>query len=52
MGLLICPECGNKVSDRAYACLSCGYPVSEILEEKASEEQECQKQIEINKKRV
>ena len=52
MGLIVCPECGNKVSDRASACLKCGYPVSEMLEKKAFEEQEICNQMELNKKRV
>ncbi len=27
MALLICPECGHKVSDKAEACPNCGWPV-------------------------
>lgn len=26
MSLITCPECGGKVSDRANACIHCGYP--------------------------
>jgi hypothetical protein len=26
MGLVICPDCGNKVSDMAPACIHCGRP--------------------------
>lgn len=26
MALIKCPECGNKVSDKANACPKCGYP--------------------------
>lgn len=40
MALLICPECGNHVSDKATACLNCGYPISEILAMKEAEEKE------------
>ena len=29
MALIICPECGAEVSDRAPACPSCGYPLVE-----------------------
>lgn len=27
MALIICPECGNKVSSEAEACIHCGYPM-------------------------
>lgn len=29
MALIICPECGNNVSDKAYCCPHCGYPVND-----------------------
>ena len=25
MGLILCPECGTKISDRALTCPHCGY---------------------------
>lgn len=28
MALIKCPECGGSVSDRASACIHCGYPLS------------------------
>ena len=28
MALIPCPECGKEVSDRAPACIHCGYPLS------------------------
>lgn len=28
MALMICPECGNKISDKATCCPKCGYPVN------------------------
>ena len=28
MALTNCPECGHQVSDKAYACPSCGYPLA------------------------
>lgn len=28
MALIICPECGNRVSDMADRCPCCGYPMS------------------------
>lgn len=27
MALIKCPECGKKVSDKAPACIQCGYPL-------------------------
>ena len=29
MALIKCPECGNEVSDKAPACIHCGYPLQE-----------------------
>ena len=26
MALIACPECGGKLSDKAFACPYCGYP--------------------------
>ena len=40
MALLICPECGYQVSDKATECLNCGYPVSNIIAAIKAEEQE------------
>lgn len=31
MALIICPECGGKVSDKADACIHCGYPIKDII---------------------
>lgn len=28
MALIECPECGQKVSDKAEKCINCGYPIS------------------------
>lgn len=28
MTLMTCPECQGKVSDRAFACPACGYPIA------------------------
>lgn len=27
MALINCPECGKKISDKADACIHCGYPI-------------------------
>lgn len=32
MALIKCPECGKEISDKAHACIHCGYPISEILD--------------------
>ena len=32
MGLVICPECKNKVSQYANSCLTCGFPVRDFME--------------------
>lgn len=29
MALTVCPECEGKVSDKAFACPSCGYPMAQ-----------------------
>ena len=34
MALIICSECGHKVSDKATACPECGCPVSEMIHTK------------------
>ncbi len=35
MALIKCPECGKEVSDRAKACIHCGYPLNEDFDDKA-----------------
>lgn len=30
MALIKCPECGKEVSDKATACINCGFPLSEL----------------------
>lgn len=30
MALIVCPECGNAVSDKAMRCPNCGFPLREI----------------------
>ena len=31
MALIKCPECGKDVSDKAAACIHCGYPLAESV---------------------
>lgn len=33
MALIHCPECGKEISDKAPACIHCGYPLSPTLSE-------------------
>ena len=33
MALIVCPECGRKVSDRANVCPECGFPIQEYVVE-------------------
>ena len=37
--LIPCPECGKQVSDRAKACVDCGFPVAEHVAERAAARQ-------------
>ena len=30
MALIKCPECGKEISDKAKACIHCGYPLEEL----------------------
>ena len=41
MALIECPECGGKVSDKAPACIHCGYPLQEPKEEQVQQIQYC-----------
>ena len=34
MALIKCPECGKEISDKASACIHCGYPLSLLNNEK------------------
>lgn len=30
MSLIICPDCGDKVSNKATSCPGCGHPVNQV----------------------
>lgn len=34
MGLMKCPECGKEISNKASACIHCGYPLQHFVEKK------------------
>lgn len=36
--LIICPECGAQISDRAIACPHCGYSLAEVRQERQKKE--------------
>jgi endogenous inhibitor of DNA gyrase (YacG/DUF329 family) len=38
MALIKCPECGKEVSDKASACINCGFPLSELADTNIVEE--------------
>lgn len=33
MALIVCPECGKEISDKAIQCIHCGYPLQEAKEQ-------------------
>ncbi len=35
MALITCPECGGKVSDKAEACIHCGFPLKQMTHNNA-----------------
>ena len=37
MALIICPECGRSVSDKAQFCIGCGFPIKEHLKQEIEE---------------
>lgn len=36
MALIVCPECGNNISDKADKCIHCGFPLKEHMEKATS----------------
>lgn len=40
MALINCPECEKKVSDKAYSCPECGFPIKDYMESKIEESKE------------
>lgn len=38
MALIKCPECGKEVSDKAPACIHCGYPLNNLTNTQKQEE--------------
>lgn len=40
MALIKCPECGREISDKAVACVNCGFPIREFLAEQEAPKSE------------
>lgn len=38
MALIKCPECGKEISDKAAACIHCGFPLSQLEKEEIVED--------------
>lgn len=36
MALIKCPECGKEISDKASACINCGFPLNNSVAKKAA----------------
>ena len=49
MAIILCPECGKQISDRAAACPECGYPIST---EAATQENIKEENTEIMQKNI
>ena len=43
MALIKCPECGRDISDKANACVHCGYPLSKAADN--AEKKESNKEL-------
>ena len=43
MALIKCPECGRDISDKANACVHCGYPLSKVADN--AEKKESNKEL-------
>lgn len=51
MALIECPECGGKISDKAPACVHCGFPLS-LLSEKLKKEDNPKEELDIKTETV
>ena len=43
MALISCPECGKQVSDKAFACPNCGYPINVTYQSNRNSEDNSQR---------
>lgn len=48
MALIKCPECGKEISDKAPACIHCGYPIGEELGDKSKSKDTLKKVVVSN----
>lgn len=47
MALIKCPECNKEISDKAKACIHCGYPIAEYLQNSDNKKESEYKQIRL-----
>lgn len=50
MALIKCPECNREISDKAKACIHCGFPIAEYLQEQAELEKKVEVKENVEKK--
>lgn len=47
MALIVCPECGKEISDKAETCINCGFPIGGKMEGNTENEESDAQQVEI-----
>ena len=52
MALIKCPECGKEVSDKAVACIHCGFPLNQLEKDNNIEKEDDGKLYKIILKNV
>ena len=45
MALIKCPDCGKEVSDKANACIHCGYPIEDMQPQKVEMYEEARNKL-------
>ena len=40
MALIKCPECGKEISDKAPACIHCGFPLDQLEKDNSTESED------------
>lgn len=51
MALIMCPECGQKISDKAEKCPRCGYPIAPVEKEVIKETEVCESEQPVENKK-
>lgn len=52
MALIKCPECGGEISDKAAACIHCGFPLAEVKTDKSLPDDTLKKIVVTNPERL